>query len=108
MFGRKAGVEPALRPEQRPAADVDPWQGDVDPWQGEVKGGAHGSRCHCGPWGWFIGWITLGYAAGSLLFSTPWTGAITGFAFALAAVPAWPWVMPETVNAWIDDLPAWR
>jgi hypothetical protein len=57
-------------------------------------------------WCWFILWIALGYATGALLFGTPWTGGITGFWVALVATVAWPWVMPEAINAWMDDLPA--
>ena len=54
-------------------------------------------------WGWFALWIVFGTAAGSLLFNTPWTGGITGFGFALVAVFSWPWLMPESINAWMDQ-----
>jgi hypothetical protein len=29
---------------------------------------------------------------------------VLGFIFALLATPSWPWVMPEAVNDWMDDL----
>jgi hypothetical protein len=54
-------------------------------------------------WCWFIVWIGLGYAIGGLILGTPLTGAVTGFWFALLATLAWPWVMPERINAWMDD-----
>jgi hypothetical protein len=57
-------------------------------------------------WCWFIVWTALGYAVGAVLFATPLTGAISGFSVALLATVAWPWVMPEAINAWMDDLPA--
>jgi hypothetical protein len=53
--------------------------------------------------GWFAFWIALGYSTGTLLFSSPGTGTVLGLGFALLATPAWPWVMPETINDWMDD-----
>jgi hypothetical protein len=58
-------------------------------------------------WCWFVLWVVFGYATGTLLFNTPWTGALSGFAFALLATFAWPWVMPERINNWMDDPLAW-
>jgi hypothetical protein len=55
---------------------------------------------------WFILWVVLGLAIGSVGFNTPWTGGLTGFAFALLAMLAWPWIMPEPINAWMDEEPA--
>jgi hypothetical protein len=52
---------------------------------------------------WFIVWVALGYGIGGLIFGTPWTGAVSGFWFALLAILAWPWVMPEQLNVWMDD-----
>ncbi len=54
---------------------------------------------------WFLMWISIGVAIGSL-FGTPGTGAISGFWFALLATLAWPWVIPDFVANWMDDLPA--
>jgi hypothetical protein len=54
--------------------------------------------------GWFALWIALGTSCGALLFSSPGTGSVLGFFFALLATPSWPWVMPEAVNDWMDDL----
>jgi hypothetical protein len=51
---------------------------------------------------WFALWIALGTLCGALL-SNPGTGSVLGFFFALLATPAWPWVMPEAVNEWMDD-----
>jgi hypothetical protein len=51
---------------------------------------------------WFALWIVLGTLGGALL-SIPVTGSVLGFFFALLATPAWPWVMPEAVNEWMDD-----
>ena len=53
--------------------------------------------------GWFAFCIALGYSSGTLLFSSPGTGTVLGFGFALLATPAWPWVIPETINDWMDD-----
>jgi hypothetical protein len=53
--------------------------------------------------GWFAFWIALGTSSGTLLFSSPGAGTVLGFGFALLATSAWPWVMPETINDWMDD-----
>ena len=50
-------------------------------------------------------WIGFGIAIG-LLFGTPGTGAISGFWFALLATLAWPWLMPDSITNWMDDLRA--
>jgi hypothetical protein len=53
---------------------------------------------------WFAFFIAFGCAVGSVLFSTPWTGGVTGFGFALLTSLAWP--KPEPINAWMGDQPA--
>ena len=53
-------------------------------------------------WCWFVFFVAFGYVAGNVLFSSPWTGGVTGFGFALLTSLAWPWVMPEPINAWMD------
>ncbi len=58
-------------------------------------------------WGWFVGFVALGYATGNLLFATPWTGGLVGFLFALVGSLMWPFVLPDRVNDWMDDRPAW-
>jgi hypothetical protein len=54
-------------------------------------------------WAWFILWAIAGYAVGQL-FGAPGTGIITAVCLALASVLVWPWVMPERINRWMDDL----
>jgi hypothetical protein len=54
---------------------------------------------------WFVLWTAIGIAIG-VLFGTPGTGAVSGFVFALLATLAWPWLMPDSINDWMDDLPA--
>ena len=55
---------------------------------------------------WFVFFTAFGYAVGSVLFSCPGTGGVTGFLMALLTSLAWPWVMPEPINVWMDDEPA--
>jgi hypothetical protein len=55
-------------------------------------------------WCWFVLWTGLGTAIGGL-FGTPGTEAISRFSFGLLATFAWPWIMPEGINDWMDDLP---
>jgi hypothetical protein len=50
---------------------------------------------------WFALWIALGTAAGEV-WHAPGTGTISGFFFALVAMIAWPWILPERVNRWMD------
>lgn len=54
---------------------------------------------------WFVVWIAVGITIGVLL-DTPGTGAVSGFFFALLATLAWPWLMPDSINDWMDDLRA--
>jgi hypothetical protein len=58
-------------------------------------------------WCWFVGFIGFGYAAGALLFSTPWTGGVVGLIAALLSSLAWPWILPDSITDWMDDRPAW-
>jgi hypothetical protein len=53
-------------------------------------------------WCWFLLWTMAGTAMGALL-GTPGTGAICGFLVALFAVFAWPWVMPQAINEWMNS-----
>ena len=52
---------------------------------------------------WFVLWTSVGVAAGSLIFGEPRTGAFYGFFFAFVACFAWPWIMPESIGAWMDE-----
>jgi hypothetical protein len=63
---------------------------------------AHMDRIALVAWCWFLLWAGLGYAVGALAFAMPRTGALSGFWVALAAIFAWPWIMPEAVNDWMD------
>jgi hypothetical protein len=53
-------------------------------------------------WCWFLLWTGMGVAIGTLL-ETPWTGALLGFFSALLGTLAWPWIMPEAINAWMNQ-----
>lgn len=50
---------------------------------------------------WFVLWTLFGAACGSLL-GAPGTGIVSGFFLGLAAMIAWPWIMPEPINRWMD------
>jgi hypothetical protein len=51
---------------------------------------------------WFAFWTGMGTLVGRLL-DTPGTFIIVGFVFALATVFAWPWVLPERLQRWMED-----
>lgn len=51
---------------------------------------------------WFVLWTGVGVAVGSVV-GEPRTGAVNGFFFALLALSAWPWIMPESIENWMDD-----
>ena len=46
--------------------------------------------------------IGIGIAVGSAV-GGPTTGAVNGFFFALLALSAWPWIMPESIENWMND-----
>jgi hypothetical protein len=50
---------------------------------------------------WFVFWTTGGIVLGRYL-EIPGTVAISGFIFALVSVFAWPWILPESLNRWMD------
>jgi hypothetical protein len=50
---------------------------------------------------WFAFWTSMGVLAGRLL-ETPGTWTVAGFVFALVSVFAWPWILPEALNRWMD------
>ena len=50
---------------------------------------------------WFVFWTGMGSLAGRLL-ETPGTWTVAGFAFALVSVFAWPWILPEWLNNWME------
>jgi hypothetical protein len=60
-------------------------------------------------WCWFVFWTGLGVILGKLL-EAPGTGTLLGFFFALFSTFAWPWIMPEAINKWMnsDRRDAWR
>jgi len=51
---------------------------------------------------WFVLGIGVGIAVGSTV-GGPTTGAVNGFFFALLALSAWPWIMPESIESWMND-----
>ncbi|MGZ4988844.1 MAG: hypothetical protein ACXWBP_12415 [Limisphaerales bacterium] len=51
---------------------------------------------------WFALWTGLGVAVGSVV-GGPTTGAVNGFFFALLALTAWPWIMPDSIENWMND-----
>ncbi len=51
---------------------------------------------------WLVLWIGAGAAIGKLLFGCPGTGAVDGFLFAVAATFLWPWIMPRSIDHWMD------
>ena len=51
---------------------------------------------------WFALWTGLGIAVGSVV-GGPTTGAVNGFLFALLALSAWPWIMPNSIENWMND-----
>jgi hypothetical protein len=53
-------------------------------------------------WCWFVVLTGLGEALGSL-FGTPWMGTLLGFFSALFGTFAWPWLLPEAINAWMNQ-----
>jgi hypothetical protein len=50
---------------------------------------------------WFVFWTAAGFLLGRFL-EVPGTFTVAGFIFALVAVFAWPWVLPESLNRWMD------
>jgi hypothetical protein len=50
---------------------------------------------------WFAFWIGAGAIIGRLL-DTPGTFTFGGFLFALVTMFAWPWILPERLNQWMD------
>jgi hypothetical protein len=52
-------------------------------------------------------WIALGTGAGALvgsLLGMVGTGAVCGFVAALLATFLWPWIVPESLDNWMDGL----
>jgi len=53
-------------------------------------------------------WIALltgaGAFLGSLVFGTPGTGAVTGFLSAVLSTFLWPWIVPQSVDDWMDGM----
>jgi hypothetical protein len=50
---------------------------------------------------WFVFWTCVGLVLGRVL-DVPGTFTVGGFIFALLTVFAWPWVLPERLNNWMD------
>ena len=51
---------------------------------------------------WFVFWTGGGVILGRIL-DIPGTITVSGFIFALVTVFAWPWVLPERLNRWMDS-----
>ena len=54
---------------------------------------------------WIALWIAVGAGLGYAVFGTPITGTVSGFFFALVTTFAWPWILPEILNKWMDGEP---
>jgi hypothetical protein len=50
---------------------------------------------------WFVFWTAAGVVAGRIL-DIPGTFTVAGFVFALVSMFAWPWILPEALNRWMD------
>jgi hypothetical protein len=50
---------------------------------------------------WFVFWTAAGVGMGRLL-DIPGTFTVAGFVFAVVSVFAWPWILPERLNNWMD------
>lgn len=50
---------------------------------------------------WLALWIGVGTGIGSL-FGTPGTGTVHGFIFAVVTTFLWPWVVPRSLDHWMD------
>jgi hypothetical protein len=50
---------------------------------------------------WFVFWTGAGSILGRYL-DVPGTITAAGFVFALVSVFAWPWILPERLNNWMD------
>ena len=55
---------------------------------------------------WIALWVGAGAGMGYLLFKTGWTGAVDGFFFALLTTFLWPFMLPKSIDNWIDDIKA--
>ena len=53
-------------------------------------------------WLWFLGWLVGGNLFGRI-FDMPGTGMVLGFLVALATVPCWPLLLPESLDNWMCD-----
>ena len=51
---------------------------------------------------WFAFWTTVGVVLGRYM-EMPGFGGIYGFGFALVSVFAWPWVLPNRLQDWMDS-----
>lgn len=51
---------------------------------------------------WIALWMGVGAAVGYFLFKTTMTGAVDGFVFALLTTFLWPWILPPSVDDWMD------
>ena len=56
-------------------------------------------------WIWFIAWTIAGHVLGRWVWGCPGTGIVVGFLFALATLPAWPWIIPPMLDDWMHELP---
>ena len=50
---------------------------------------------------WFALWTTVGFFIGRLL-DTPGTYTVLGFVFGLVTIFAWPFVLPNWLQDWMD------
>jgi hypothetical protein len=50
---------------------------------------------------WLGFWTAVGWVAGRLL-ETPGTFVAVGFFFAIVTIFAWPWVLPDRLNEWMN------
>ncbi len=50
---------------------------------------------------WLALWIAAGAGIGAL-FGTLGTGVVDGFVFAVLSTFLWPWIMPASLDHWMD------
>ena len=54
---------------------------------------------------WFLFWMSIGGVLGGLMdpgFQGAYSGAMRGSWIAMLTSFSWPWIMPESINRWMD------
>ena len=53
---------------------------------------------------WLALWTGAGAGVGYLLFGTLGTGTVSGFVVAVLSTFLWPWIIPQSIDNWMDGL----